>query len=553
MKYVSNRVKDLKVGISNYSEEKFSLDIVGIVTAGSYRTGSSNLHSDGADLKNLNVTGVSTFGGNVAIGTDNVYDPVGASNTTILAVGILTANTIYSTVYGQFTGGSVVANNIVGSALSVSGISSLGSVQISSGIITAVSGIVTYFGDGSNLTGTGSTADIKTNSLQVLGISTFTDDIKANGNIIGDNATNISGISSVTATKFFGALTGNVTGDVTGDLTGTADTALTAATVTGNSQPNITSLGSLTGLNVVGIATVGGDIKANGNIVGDNATNISGINSVTATNFFGNASSSTTATLSLFSFMTNNSTADETVFPVFVDGTTSSEQLEVDSGFTYNPSSGILSATKFLGNLDGTLETAAQPNVTSLGTLTSLSVNGNVSIGGTLTYDDVTNIDSVGLITARQGIHVGAGLSVVGISTFNDDVRFVGAAGTIFFDKSGNVLEFSDDTKLKLGSASNDLQIYHDSSDNNSYITNNQNGSDLYVRSWGTNKELYLQAKGNVEINVDETERALLAKQNGVLELYHQGIERLETTGYGIKITGSLLSTTEVIFGCAAV
>ena len=31
---------------------------------------------------------------------------------------------------------------------------------------------------------------------------------------------------------------------------------------------------------------------------------------------------------------------------------------------------------------------------------------GNVSIGGTLTYDDVTNIDSVGLITARAGIHV---------------------------------------------------------------------------------------------------------------------------------------------------
>ena len=98
MKYVSGRVKELKVGISNYSEDKFSLDIVGIVTAGSYRTGSSNLHSDGAELKNLNVSGVSTFAGNVAIGTDNVYDPVGASNTTILAVGILTANTIYTSV-----------------------------------------------------------------------------------------------------------------------------------------------------------------------------------------------------------------------------------------------------------------------------------------------------------------------------------------------------------------------------------------------------------------------------------------------------------------------
>jgi len=38
-----------------------------------------------------------------------------------------------------------------------------------------------------------------------------------------------------------------------------------------------------------------------------------------------------------------------------------------------------------------------------------LSVSGNVSIGGTLTYEDVTNVDSVGLITARGGISVTSG------------------------------------------------------------------------------------------------------------------------------------------------
>ena len=38
-----------------------------------------------------------------------------------------------------------------------------------------------------------------------------------------------------------------------------------------------------------------------------------------------------------------------------------------------------------------------------------LSVSGNVSIGGTLTYEDVTNVDSVGLITARGGISVTGG------------------------------------------------------------------------------------------------------------------------------------------------
>ena len=50
---------------------------------------------------------------------------------------------------------------------------------------------------------------------------------------------------------------------------------------------------------------------------------------------------------------------------------------------------------------------------------TSAKFSGNVSIGGTLTYEDVTNIDSVGIITAGTDIHVGAGVSAVGIITAN--------------------------------------------------------------------------------------------------------------------------------------
>ena len=38
-----------------------------------------------------------------------------------------------------------------------------------------------------------------------------------------------------------------------------------------------------------------------------------------------------------------------------------------------------------------------------------INVTGNVSIGGTLTYEDVTNIDSIGIVTARNGIHVTGG------------------------------------------------------------------------------------------------------------------------------------------------
>ena len=51
----------------------------------------------------------------------------------------------------------------------------------------------------------------------------------------------------------------------------------------------------------------------------------------------------------------------------------------------------------------------------SLDTSGNATFNGNVSIGGTLTYEDVTNIDSVGIITARAGIDVTGGR--VGIGT----------------------------------------------------------------------------------------------------------------------------------------
>ena len=52
---------------------------------------------------------------------------------------------------------------------------------------------------------------------------------------------------------------------------------------------------------------------------------------------------------------------------------------------------GVVTATSFAGNITGTT-----------GTFT-----GNVSVGGTLTYDDVTRIDSVGIVTAGGGLYVG--------------------------------------------------------------------------------------------------------------------------------------------------
>ena len=70
---------------------------------------------------------------------------------------------------------------------------------------------------------------------------------------------------------------------------------------------------------------------------------------------------------------------------------------------------GVATATNFTGDLTGTASLASNLTGTPNITVGTISASGNVSIGGTLTYEDVTNIDSVGIITARNGIKVTSG------------------------------------------------------------------------------------------------------------------------------------------------
>ena len=66
------------------------------------------------------------------------------------------------------------------------------------------------------------------------------------------------------------------------------------------------------------------------------------------------------------------------------------------------------------------------------------TLSGNVSIGGTLTYEDVTNIDSVGVITARSGIEFGAS-GVGGTITATGQAEFVGIVTALGVNVSGVV------------------------------------------------------------------------------------------------------------------
>ena len=111
-------------------------------------------------------TDIFGFNYGLAIGTTTV------SNGVRLAVGsnVTVTDTTVNAPSGNFTNLTGTAGTITtfnstdlrSTNLNVTGISTLGTVKISSGIITATSGIVTYFGDGSNLTGiaTGLTATI---------------------------------------------------------------------------------------------------------------------------------------------------------------------------------------------------------------------------------------------------------------------------------------------------------------------------------------------------------------------------------------------------------
>ena len=103
----------------------------------------------------------------------------------------------------------------------------------------------------------------------------------------------------------------------------------------------------------------------------------------------------------------------------------------------------------------------ASNNVLSVGGTVNfngdVSIGGSVSIGGTLTYEDVTNIDSVGLITARNGIVVGSGITLskdgdifaTGISTFST----LSVSGT-HMDIADSIRHIGDsDAKIRFPSA----------------------------------------------------------------------------------------------------
>ncbi len=418
--------------------------ITGILTIG---TGSITL--DAANNK-VNVgTGITL---DAAAGTIEVYNssteqvstvvnPSGEANYTgiVTATGGLhvgTAATIYAN--GNISCGILTATNFIGDGSGLTGVANTDNVVSTtlsvSGVVTAIgglyvgtaasiysngnatySGIVTankFIGDGSGLSGvTAITINSNADNRIITGSDTSNtlngeSTLTYNGTAlsVSTGATvftngNIAAAGIVTANGgFVGALTGNVTGNASGS---SGSCTGNAAGLTGT--PNIT-VGDVVAasLDISGNADIDGTLEADAYTVNGTAldTHIAGVTVTNATN-------------SSHVLVTDNESTDEDNLITFVEGATSSTGnvgLEMDGNLTYNPSTGRLTATQ----LAGTLQTAAQANVTSLGTLTTLTVDNIIVNGTTIGHTSDTDLMTFadGAITLSGQTNVGTAATI---------------------------------------------------------------------------------------------------------------------------------------------
>ena len=151
-----------------------------------------------------------------------------------------------------------------------------------------------------------------------------------------------------------------------------------------------------------------------------------------------------------------------------------------------------------------------------LGVAKNVYIGAGLSVAGTLTYEDVTNVDSVGLITAKSGVNVSGGQVTIGTGIT------MGIAGVATFSGTSDV-HLLDSVRLNVGDGS-DLAIYHDG--NNSYIQDSGTG---VLRIASNQIQVTNAAASEVQANFIE---------DGAVELYHNNVKTFETIGAGITIYG---------------
>lgn len=240
---------------------------------------------------------------------------------------------------------------------------------------------------------------------------------------------------SVAITQTGGAFTGNLSGNVTattvaaGTVTGTSITALNG--FSGNlltaAQPNITSVGALTGLSVSGVTSLSGTATLNGAAI----ATISGTASFTSINNtpIGNLTPSfggfttITANTSIQAPAIGNVTPGTGAFTTLTTGGLQAKSIgNVTPGtafFTTATATTVNAAT--IGNvgatLTGTIQTASQPNITGVGAISAGTWNGSIvqpTYGGTGVNNGSNTLTVSGSYTLNQRVDSGAAPTFTG-------------------------------------------------------------------------------------------------------------------------------------------
>ena len=165
-------------------------------------------------------------------------------------------------------------------------------------------------------------------------------------------------------------------------------------------NPSTNTLGgtNISSLYVTGNLRLGGQLKDGDNAFGSSGQVLSSDGTDTRWVNAGSLTAGAAAEVGITAVSDNASH-----FMAFLDSSSGNDNIKVDTNLTYNPSTNLLSiggisfsgtisggtsvsATNLSGNLTGAIQTAAQTNITSVGTLTGLTVDGNVILDSTSNY-----------------------------------------------------------------------------------------------------------------------------------------------------------------------